>query len=114
MFNWKECTYVQKDINESDDDFDSTEDNELTSLSLFFQEGPVVNVENIEERLRAMNLHMVQIKGEKLSSQEYEKDITVQQKKGKQYSPRSHLHLWWINVRQNYYTTYLLLRRRKV
>ena len=25
---WKECTYVQKDINKKDEDFDSTEDDE--------------------------------------------------------------------------------------
>ena len=48
----KECTYVKKYINESDETFYSTEDNEPTFSSYFFQEGPVVNVENIEERLK--------------------------------------------------------------
>ena len=32
----KECTYVQKDINESDENFDSTQDNEPTLSSSFF------------------------------------------------------------------------------
>ena len=32
---WKECTYVQKYINEKDDNFDSTEDNEPTFSSSF-------------------------------------------------------------------------------
>ena len=45
-------------------------------------------MENIEERLKAMNLHMVQRKGEKLSSQWYDKDITVQQKKRKAILPK--------------------------
>ena len=32
----KECTYVQKDINENEENFDSTEDNEPTSSSYLF------------------------------------------------------------------------------
>ena len=47
----KECTYGQKDINESDENFYSTEDIEPTFSSSFFHEGPVVNVETIEEML---------------------------------------------------------------
>ena len=38
-------------------------------------------MENIEERLKEMNLRRVQKKGEELSSQEYDKDITLQYKK---------------------------------
>ena len=45
---YQKCTYVQKDINESDENFDSTQDNEPTFSSSFFHEGPIVNVENIE------------------------------------------------------------------
>ena len=33
----KECTYVQKYINENDEKIDSTEDNEPTFLSSFFR-----------------------------------------------------------------------------
>ena len=43
-----------------------------------FQEGHIVNVENIEEMLNEMKLHWIQKKGEELSSQQYDKDITVQ------------------------------------
>ena len=55
----KECTYVQKDINENDENFDSTEDNEPTFSSSLFYEVHVVDVETIEERLKEMNLHRV-------------------------------------------------------
>ena len=65
----KKCTYVKKYINESDENFDSTQDNEPTFLSSFFHEGPIVNVETIEERLKEMNLHGVQKKRRKFSSQ---------------------------------------------
>ena len=46
----------------------STEDNEPTFSSYVFQEGPVFNVETIEERLNEMILDRVQKKEEKLSS----------------------------------------------
>ena len=61
----KECTYVQKDINENDEKIDSTEDNEPTFSSSFFQEGPVFTVENIEERLNEMNLDRIHKKEKK-------------------------------------------------
>ena len=79
----KECTYFQKDINESDENFDSTQDNEPTFSSSFFHEGPIVNVETIEELLKEMNLRRIQKKGENVSSQEYDIDRTVQHKKRK-------------------------------
>ena len=45
-------------------------------------------MKTIEERLKEMNLHRVQKKGEKWSSQEYEKDGTVQHKKRKATLPK--------------------------
>ena len=42
----KECTYVQKDINKSDENFDYTQDNEPTISSSYFHKEPIVNVEN--------------------------------------------------------------------
>ena len=44
-------------MNESDEDFYCTQDNEPTFSSLFFHEGPIVNVETIKERLKEMKLH---------------------------------------------------------
>ena len=44
-------------------------------------------MQTIEERLKAMNLHKVQKKGDELSSQEYEKEIIVQYKKRKSTLP---------------------------
>ena len=41
----KDCKYVQKNINESDDNFVSQPNNEHTFVSSFLQEGPIVNVE---------------------------------------------------------------------
>ena len=58
----KECTYVQKDINENDEKIYSTEDNKPTFLSSYFLEESVFTVENIEERLNEMNLDRVQKK----------------------------------------------------
>ena len=49
---FRECTDVQKDLNESDENFDSPLDNEPTFSSSIFHEGLIVNVENIEERLK--------------------------------------------------------------
>ena len=59
----KECTYVQKDINESDEHFDSPPYNEPKFSSSYFHEEPIFNVETIEERLKEMKLHRVQKKG---------------------------------------------------
>ena len=64
----------------NDEKIDSTEDNEPTFLSSFFQEGTVFTVETIEERLNEINLDRVQKEWENLSSQEYDKDRTVQHK----------------------------------
>ena len=44
----KECTYVKKDRNESDENFDSSPDNESTFSSSYFHEEPIFNVETIE------------------------------------------------------------------
>ena len=40
--------------------FDSPPDNEPTFSSSYFHEGPIFNVEIIEERLKEMNSYMVQ------------------------------------------------------
>ena len=45
-------------------------------------------METIEESLKVMNLHRVQKKGEKLSSQEYNKDRIVQHKNRKATLPK--------------------------
>ena len=45
-------------------------------------------MKNIDERLNEMNLYRVQKKGENVSSQEYDKDRTVQHKKRKRTLPR--------------------------
>ena len=57
----KELTYIKKDINESDD---NCFPHQITNLPFHhhFKEGPIVNVGTIEERLKEMNLHMVQEK----------------------------------------------------
>ena len=52
----KECTNVQKEIHESDENFDSTKDNEPTFSSSFFNEGPIFNVETNEEGLKKIKL----------------------------------------------------------
>ena len=58
----KECTSVQKYINESVESFDSTQDNDPNFSSSFFHEGPIVNVKTVEEGLKEMNLHKVRKK----------------------------------------------------
>ena len=72
----KECTYVHKYGNESDETFYSPLDNKPTFSSSYFHEEPIVYVETIEERLKEMNFHRVK-KRDELSSQEYDKDRTV-------------------------------------
>ena len=59
----KECTYVQKDINENDKKIDSTEDIEPTFLSSYFLGNPVFTVETIKKGLNEINLDRVQKKG---------------------------------------------------
>ena len=54
-----EYTYVEKDINKSDENFDSTQDNKPTFSSSYYYEGNIVHVETIEERLKEINLHRV-------------------------------------------------------
>ena len=84
----KECTYVQKYTNENDEKIDSTEDNEHTFSLSIFQERPVFTVETNGERLNEINLDRVQKKGDKISSQGYYKDITLQYKKRKAKLPK--------------------------
>ena len=48
LFYLEKVSYVQKYTNESDKNFDSTQDNEATFSSSFFHEGIIVNVETIE------------------------------------------------------------------
>ena len=57
---YKECTYVKKDRNEIEENIDYLPDNEPTFSSSYFNEEPIGNVENTEERLKEMNLHRVQ------------------------------------------------------
>ena len=78
---WKECTYVKKYINESDDTFDSPPDNEITFSSSYFNEETIVNLETTEENLKEMNLYRVQEKRDKLLSQKYDRDGKLQYKK---------------------------------
>ena len=68
-------------------------DNEPTSSLSYFIENPIVNVETIEEMFKDMKVHRVQQKGDKTLSHEYEKYRIVQQKKGNQHSPGSHLQI---------------------
>ena len=89
----KECTYVQKDINESDENFDSTKYNEPTFSSSFFEDGPVFTVETIEERLNEMNLDMVQKKEKICHLNNITKIEQFNTKRGKQHSKKSHLQL---------------------
>ena len=65
----KKCTYVQKERNEIEGNIDPPLDNYPTFSSSYFHKKHRVNVETIEERLKEMNLHRVQKKGENLSSQ---------------------------------------------
>ena len=65
----EECTYVQEEKDESEGNIDSLPDNEPTFSSSYFLEKPIVNVENIEESFKVMNLHRVQQKGEIVLSQ---------------------------------------------
>ena len=47
----KECTYVQKHINENDEKIDTPADSEQTFLSSYFMKEPIHTVESIEVRL---------------------------------------------------------------
>ena len=49
---WIERTYVQKNRNKSDENFDYPPDNEPTFSASYFHEGLIVNLETIEERLK--------------------------------------------------------------
>ena len=89
----KECTYVQKDINERDKNFYSTQDNDASFSILFFHEGPIVNVETIEERLKEMNLHMVKKKETNFHLNNMTKIEQFNTKRRKQHFPRWHLQL---------------------
>ena len=86
IFPCNECIYVQKYVHECEENFDFTEDNELTFSSSFFHARSVVNVETIEKMFKKKNLHKVQ-KKETFSYQEYDKDNTVQHKKKENASP---------------------------
>ena len=48
----KECTYVQKYWNESDENFDSFPNNKPTFPSSYFHEDPIVNVGTVEETIK--------------------------------------------------------------
>ena len=84
----KECTNVQKDINGKDERIDPPEDIEQNVFSSYFIEKHVFTVKSIEVSLNEINLERVQKKGEKLSSHEHDKNITVQHKKRKGTLPK--------------------------
>ena len=76
-----------------------------------YQEGPIVNMETIEERLKEINLHKI-YKKKKNYHLNNTKDIEqFNTKIGKQHYPRLHPHLWWQHVRlyMNILMTYLQL-----
>ena len=52
----KECTYVQKDINENDEKIDPPEYSEQTLFLSYFMKEPNHTVESIEVRLNEINL----------------------------------------------------------
>ena len=60
----------------------------------------MIDVENIEESIKGMNLHRVQKKGDELSSQEYDKDITFQYKKKKPVLLKNNIPLTCIMKRK--------------
>ena len=95
----KECTYVQKYRNESDENFDSPPDNEPTFSSSHFHEVPIVNVKTIEESLKEMNMHRVQKKDKNYYLNNITRIEKFNTKRGKKHSPRSHPQLWWKHVR---------------
>ena len=51
----KECTYVQKYINQIDESFDFSSDNEHTFPASYFHEEPISDAQTIEEGLKLMN-----------------------------------------------------------
>ena len=68
-------------------------DNEPTFSSSFFQEGPIVNVENIEERLKEMNLRRVQKREKNYHLKNMTKIGQFNINRGKQHFPISHTQL---------------------
>ena len=61
----KECTYVQKNINENDEKIDPQEDYEKTFQLSYFMKKPNHTLESIEVRLNEINMKRIQDKGEK-------------------------------------------------
>ena len=59
----KECTYVQKHINEYDEKIDPPEDCEQIFQSSYFMTEPNYTVESIELRLIEINMERIQDKG---------------------------------------------------
>ena len=74
----KECTYVQKHINENDEKIDPPADSEQTFSSSYFMKEPNYTVESIEARLNEINMERIQDKGEIIPSQKQDhKNITI-------------------------------------
>ena len=61
----KECTYVQKHINENDEKIDPPADYEQTFSSSYFMKEPNETVEMIYSRLKDINMERIQYKREK-------------------------------------------------
>ena len=74
----KECTNVQKDINENDEKIDTQADSEQTFFSSYFMKELNHTVESIELRFNEINMERIQDKGEKMASQKQDdKNVTV-------------------------------------
>ena len=55
----KECTYVQKHIDENDEKIDPPADSEQTFLSSYFMKEPKHTVKSIEERLNEITMERI-------------------------------------------------------
>ena len=73
----KQFKYFQNDTNKIDESFDFPQDSRHAFSVSYFYKNPIFDVRNIEERLKAMNLHRVKKRYE-LSPQEHDKEIKVQ------------------------------------
>ena len=89
----QECTYVQKYRIESDENFDIPPNNEPILSSSYLYEEPIFNVVTIKERLKEMNLHMVQKKETNYRLKNMTNIEQFNTKRGKQHSPISYPQL---------------------
>ena len=73
--------------------------NETIFSSSYFHEGPIVNVESIEESLGEIILHRVQKKETNYCPKNLTKIEQFNKKRGKQNYPISYPQIWWRYVR---------------